>query len=309
MSIKSMTAFGSGEHVLNSLTYRCEVKTLNTRFIDVNVRLPRYLAATEHLIIGKVKKRLARGKIDVTFEISGGSDAELPEKINKPVLDRYLDLATELQDMVAARTGHTPAPMTLAHLIRLDGVLAFDRMSPGQKAAMHQEGLLGALSAALDQVEENRDREGATLADALRDLIKKLQADAAGISAMASDLQEKIYEGYVKRLDTLMKKLEDAGHQAGAALPEERLLAEVTILTDKSDIDEELTRISAHNEEFLKLLDKGGETGRRLDFLCQELHREVNTLSNKLTHLDVAQHTLSMKQSIERIRQQVQNIE
>jgi uncharacterized protein (TIGR00255 family) len=136
-----------------------------------------------------------------------------------------------------------------------------------------------------------------------------MQNDREAIVAKREQIQKHLFDNYKKRLERLLGSLEETGQKISSMLPEERVLAEVALLVDRSDIEEELTRLSAHEVEFKRLLKGGEEVGRRMDFLCQEMHREVNTISNKLTQLEVAQHSLSLKQAVERLRQQVANIE
>ena len=129
------------------------------------------------------------------------------------------------------------------------------------------------------------------------------------VTKKTEEINAAITTNYREKIQKILEKMGDVGDQVSKHLPEDRLAMEIAILADKADIAEELTRLESHEQEFLKTLKEGKEIGRKLDFLCQELHREVNTIASKVSNLNVSGHTLSMKQYVERLRQQVQNIE
>ena len=306
MSIHSMTAFGAAESSTPEFTYRCEIKTLNSRFIDVNVRLPRLLNALEHDLTKTIKAKLHRGKVDLSLElISTSSTHKLPQ-LNLEAIAHYQKLA----DQIATATSESRTSLSVYELLRLDGVLeSQSKESVDDIVKKHRQNVLSCLELALTKVVEGRAKEGASLDKALRELISSISKHRQNVQVQGDSLQQEIYTIYRNRLEALLKNFADNGLSVSNSLPEDRILGEIAILTDKSDIAEELTRLETHEGEFLATLDSGTQVGRKLDFLCQEMHREVNTMSNKLTHTSVAKETLAMKQAIERIRQQVQNIE
>ncbi len=311
MSLHSMTAYGYGEHEGQGLCYTAELRTLNSRYLEVSVRLPRHLLALEVEIINHVKGRLKRGKVDVFIDtVRAGSAREMPQ-LDPDAVRHYLALYREVSSLVMGAGGAPPAEPAFADLIRLEGVLQSDKARPrGVDAAeAHKPGIFQALDKALDALVKARKQEGQALGEALTELVGDLERGRTIVHGQRDLILAHLHKNYMKRLDAVTALLQKAGQATGSAPSEERLAAEVTILSDKADIDEELTRLQTHNKEFLRLMAAEEAAGRKLDFLCQEMHREVNTMSNKLVQTEVSQHTIEMKQTIERIRQQVQNIE
>jgi len=311
-----MTAYGYGEKAAVSqqgegLTYACEIRTLNSRFLEVNVRLPRHLMALEVDIINHVKARLQRGKVDVFLDTTRtGSTRELPA-LDAEAVRHYFGLHVQLVSLARASGVEPPQAPGLAELTRLDGALTEGpRQARGQEAAeAHRTGLFAALDKALDATVATRLKEGDALCKALRELALTLDQGRQEVAALRDTVLPHLHRNVLKRLENLQALLEKNGQTRSGLPSDERLASEVTLLSDKVDIDEEITRLGTHVQEFLRLMETEATAGRKLDFLCQEMHREVNTMSNKLVQTDVAQRTLEMKQIIERIRQQVQNIE
>ena len=147
------------------------------------------------------------------------------------------------------------------------------------------------------------------MAKALAGLVADLERSRLIVSGMRDQVLATLHKNVVKRLENVVTLLAKAGLATGTGLSDERLAQEALMASDKADIDEELTRLATHLREFTRVMETDDAAGRKFDFLCQEMHREVNTMSNKLVQTDVAQHTLEMKQVIERVRQQVQNLE
>ena len=307
-----MTAYGYGERDDGGgLTYTCEIRTLNSRYLEVNVRLPRHLLALEVDVINHVKAALRRGKADVFLDAVKGSGARDLPTMDADAVRHVLDLAKGLADRVREAGLGDMAPPSFGDVARVDGVMV-TAGGPARRgldaAEAHKAGLFQALDAALAAVAQARRKEGAALAEALRQLLDDLEAQRQQVAAHRDQVLTQLRANVLRRVDATLAQLQKAGHAAATLLSEERLAMEVTLASDKADIDEELTRLATHVREFHRLLGEEGE-GRKLDFLCQEMHREVNTMSNKLVQTEVSQHTLEMKQIIERIRQQVQNLE
>lgn len=306
MTLKSMTAFGSGEFATSNTLYRCEVRTLNSRFCDVSIKLPRSLIVLEPQLLNVIKARLQRGKVDVFFELQSLDRRAGFPTLNTDALEHYKNL---LQQLSATQLAPN-ASLSAYEIMRLEGVLE-SRMSLSAEDAktQHEAGILKALEQSLASVVKQRGGEGKVLEGALTKLLESIRSDRQAIMQKRDSIQTALYENYRKRLERLLGALEETGQKISSMLPEDRLLSELAILTDRSDIEEELTRLEAHENEFARIMQKEDDAGRKLDFLCQEMHREVNTISNKLVQLDVSQHSLSLKQTVERLRQQVQNIE
>lgn len=305
MSLKSMTAFGSAELSTANTQYRCEIRTLNSRFCDISIKLPRSLLPLEPQLLTLVKSHIQRGKVDVFLDLSQLDKAAHLPRLNEAAIRHYLGLADELR-----RLHPHLAPLSQYELLRCEGVLdAAGSVSGDAFIASHEASIRSLLELALVQVARQRASEGAVLRAALAKLVDAMRSDREAILAKREAIQGALFDAYKKRLDRLLGLLDASVPDLSKTIPDERLLSELAILTDRSDIEEELTRLKAHEDEFLRILNTEDEAGRKLDFLCQEMHREVNTISNKLTQLDVATHSLTLKQTIERLKQQVQNIE
>jgi len=310
-----MTSFGSGEYQQAGSTYVCEIKTLNSRYLEVNVRIPKFLMSVEPELIAKVKETLSRGKADVIFNLDlSDSDFSLPI-LNEQALDHYLDIVEKINHKLRDRNlidSNSKKVLPNAYsLLKIDGVLDSKLKSELREKLIDQNkvGIIKSLERALVNVIDARQKEGHALKLALEKFLDELEQKRQEIENRSEDLRELIYGNYIKRLENLQKKITDANLKFANDLPEDRLMVEVAILAEKSDIAEEIERLQTHINEFRKSLDKPQPVGRNLDFLCQEMHREINTMSNKLVQSDSSKITRSMKEIVERIRQQVQNIE
>lgn len=303
----SMTAYGFGEAEHDGLTYTCEIRTLNSRFLEVSVRMPRGLIALEIDIINHMKANLRRGKVDVFLDAQRAGVAKDLPVLDTDALKHYDKLAADVRKHVQGITNPS-----WTEVLRLEGVIVQGdtaRSRGGEAAEVAREPIFRALTAALEQTRIARAKEGQSLAVALLDLTRGLEKDRLAVAQKRDDILAHLHKGYLKRLDGVIATLQKAGQPVGQGASDERLLMEIAILSDKADIEEELTRLATHVAEFDRVVTGEEGQGRKLDFLCQEMHREVNTMSNKLVQTDVAQHTIEMKQAVERIRQQVQNIE
>ncbi|RYZ54089.1 MAG: YicC family protein [Proteobacteria bacterium] len=305
MSLKSMTAFGSAELSTANTQYRCEIRTLNSRFCDISIKLPRSLLSLEPQLLALVKSHIQRGKVDVFFEITQlDKTAHLP-RLNEAAIEHYLEISDSLKMMRPDLQ-----PLTQYEILRMEGCLDSQGSVSGEAyIASHDEGIRSVIELALVQVNKQRASEGAVLQSALEKLVDAMNSDREAILQKREVIQTNLFESYKKRLSRLLGLLDETVPDLSKIIPDDRLLSELAILTDRADIEEELTRLKAHEDEFLRIMKTEDEAGRKLDFLCQEMHREVNTISNKLTQLDVATHSLTLKQTIERLKQQVQNIE
>lgn len=311
MSISSMTAYGFGESVTSSIRYSCEIKSLNSRFLEVNVRMPRSVLALESELIALVKSKLARGKVDVFIDIQTESDTSQLPALSPVALQHYLNLAQQVQQAQKdAGLFGSGSEVNASQLMRFEGVLETKSAAKNRLeiAEGHREGITGALNDALDQLKSMRAAEGDRLKQALASMVEEISEKRQVVAKGVEEIRSHVHGQYRKRIETLWQQLRDGGLKVGE-LPEDRLAFEITVLADKSDIEEEITRLQSHEQEFMEQLANSKPVGRRLDFLCQEMHREVNTMSNKAVQTSVSKQTMAMKEIVERLRQQVQNIE
>ncbi len=312
MSVRSMTAYGQGESSGDGGQVNCEIRTLNSRFIEVNVRLPRHLINFEPELISCVKSALGRGKVDVFIDVAKTtSTLDLPA-LDHTVAAHYLGLLDEFKTLSTSHENKNWSAIrepSVYEFFKFEGVLS--GKGPGSREALIaslRAPLFAAVNAALKQVISNRESEGTALKSALEELIADLANSRQAIESRVSDIRAWVHDTYVKRLAKVIEDLDRLGRDI-VRPSDERIAIELALLTDKADIEEEVTRLKAHETEFKSCLLQGDGVGRKLDFLCQELHREVNTISSKLQHSEIAERTLDMKQAIERMRQQVQNVE
>ena len=301
MPLRSMTGFGRSTRRTERGEYVVEIRSLNSRFLDVNLRMPPGLAWAEPGLRQIMQKSLARGKVDAWFQWEPAGEIAPAPRICVPVLIRLIEDAQE----VRRRKPGIAAPK-LGDYFRIPGVVeepSRAELSPELSGAVFAD-LEAALRDALGQLITVREREGAALAESLRERRKTLGASLEAIRQSRQSVVERYRERLRQRIAELLKG-SDAPIDAG------RLELEVALLADKADIHEEVDRLTAH----LAALDGAiaGESkesaGRALDFLAQELLREANTIGSKVRELDIAQQVLAMKGAIESIKEQVLNIE
>ncbi len=312
MVIQSMTSYGYGEFSVGDQALTCEIKTLNSRYIEVNVRLPRQLFALETEIINHVKSVLRRGKVDVFIDLNRQSGhRDLPE-LDETALAHYLGQYERAVTQIKSRhKGLEVGPFfnAFTELLKLEGITGGEknRLRGEEAGAQFRDPLFEALNKALANVAQARKTEGAALDCALLELLDEMERNRQIVASKRDAIIGQLRTNIQKRIENAIANINKTGQSVTA--PEDRLLTEIAMISDKADIDEELTRLATHIIEFRRLLKDEEAAGRKLDFICQEMHREVNTMSNKLVQTEVSQFTIEMKQTIERIRQQVQNIE
>lgn len=315
MSLKSMTAYGNGtaSDSEKQASYLCEIKTLNSRYLELKVRLPRALMALEPEVMSAAKARLTRGKVDIVFTVDTySSDQALPQ-INEHRAKHVFDLLSHLSKLADEQTFKKKPDygIDLVSMLNFEGVIEQgDRQQTIQEQiAHHRQGILDAFENALDLVVEARQKEGEALFEHISCELSGLEKERQKIEQQSGQLMKQLHDIYINRLETIAAKTSDTSANVVAELPNERLMAEIIVLTEKSDITEELTRLKSHIEDCRLDLNANEPIGRKLDFLCQEMMREVNTIASKLSASEVNSITRNMKQHVERIRQQVQNIE
>ena len=287
-----MTGFGAGHGASGGEALDVEVRSVNHKFCEVKARLPRELAALEVEAVKQVKERLARGGVDVTVRRAGTTGALVP-KVDLELAAAYARAFEELR----TRLGLAGAP-GVADVANAEGVLRLEERALDAGAA--REALRAALGAALDGLVAMRAREGEALA---RDLESRLAAVEAFVGR-AAELVPRSVEHLRARLAERVEEL-----SRGVPLDPARLAQEVALLADRTDVTEEVTRLGSHLAQARALLRSGEPAGRKLDFLVQEMHREVNTIGSKSQSAEIAAIVVSAKAEVERMREQVQNVE
>lgn len=295
--ISSMTGYGACERETAIGRLMVEIRTVNNRFLDVSVRNPREFNAIENKIRDLAKARLARGKADLFIRWEPSKELAPKIEIDPDLFDAY---AKQIQALQASVDDKGPLP--------LERILDFPGVASGASSAEIEEDTLWqavseTVSEALDILVEDRLREGAALVADLRIHLKTIAEASAGIE----ELKDAVLERWRERL---AQKIEDWRAKNNATIEEGRLESELCFFADRCDVTEEIVRLAAHIEKFTATLDSpSGPLGKDLDFLTQEILREINTIGSKSRDTAIANSVLAMKAATEKIREQVQNLE
>jgi len=285
-----MTGYGRGEFTIGEDAFTVEVKTLNNRYIDINLRASERFFSLENRIREEVKRRFSRGSFTIYVSASGGEASK--QSLNLEVAKTYLEAARTLK-MKLGVTGDADVEF----LLRLKDIFIAGKKTPDADAdwGAMQKGL----GAALDQVDEWRGREGETLKADLLMRLKNLDVSLETVEKAAPEINERC----VKKIKEAIERL------IGQGVDEARLLTEAAICAERADVTEEVVRLKSHIGAFRLYLDSPEPGGKRLDFLCQEIGREINTIGSKAADISVTRTVIEMKNELEKIREQSQNVE
>ena len=293
--IRSMTGYGHAEVAGVRLSLSVECKSLNHRHLDIALRLPRGLSALELDARRVIQGAVQRGRVEVTVTVApleGAPSADLT--INMAQARAYIEMARRAGDEL--KLGGIPS---LQWMLEQPGVISREEqtpLSPDEGWPLLDDGLAKALG----ELRARRDTEGAALDKELRALLAAMGEQVGAMTSRGPAATERKQQRLRERIQALI---------GGTPLDEGRLATEVAMWAEKSDITEELARLRAHMDEFARLLDEGGAVGRTLDFLIQEMNREVNTVGSKADDLELSQATVAAKSTLEKLREQAQNIE
>lgn len=297
----SMTGYAQARSEQNGWAIRVSVKSVNHRFLDVRFRLPEGFDVYELRLRQIVRERIHRGHVDVNVNVQPGAAA--PVQVNRELLQTYLQAADELR-----RKMGSSSDLDVVSLLRLPGVIG--GLAPPLPETDEEQDQLGqALEAclrdALAKLDEMRRAEGRHLAEELRSRVARIGEQAEKVRELARALTP----AFARRLQMRLKELLN-----GTGIEPARLAQEAALLAERSDISEELDRLRSHLQQFAKLLDGAGELGKKLDFLLQEMHREANTMLSKTPGVEsealaITGLSLEIRAEIEKLREQVQNIE
>ena len=291
--VKSMTGYGRAEDTLNGCTITVELRSVNNRYLDCNVRMPRLYLFAEETIKSRVQNTISRGKVDVfvTLDSTGGEQVQV--SVNQPLADGYYAALTQL----AERYGLSK-DISVSLLSRFPDVLLAEKAE--EDVEQRAQDICSVLDRALADFDQMRTREGA-----------RLEADVLSRAARIEELVGKVEERSPQTVAEYRAKLEARMNEvlSNTQLDPARILTEAAIFADKVAVDEETVRLRSHIGQLRHMLEQGGATGRKLDFLIQEFNREANTIGSKCIDIDIARHVVDIKAEIEKIREQVQNIE
>jgi uncharacterized protein (TIGR00255 family) len=292
--MKSMTGYGRGAFAGEDFSVSVDLKTVNNRFLDIHLKLSTELSSLEPSVKRRISSRLSRGRVDATVNFERTS--AVAYELNRPLIAGYLEALRQIQ-----QTFNVPGEFDINTLARLPGALqtARDALSDEMVKGVEQ-----ALDDALSELERMREQEGQALHREMVDRITKIEGLVPTIEAAASGL----VDAYRARLQRRIGELVNREGQVTEIDPA-RLAQEVAYLADRSDVSEEMVRLRSHLTQFREALGSTSETGKMLDFLLQELNREANTTLSKSTDLSIKEAALAIKAEVEKLREQVQNVE
>lgn len=291
--MNSMTGFGKSEIAVDGRKLRIEIKTVNHRFLDINIRSPRFLSFLEDEVRKAVKARLARGRVELFVGYSSEREDAKKVVVDMPLILAYIEAANEITSTTGMEND-----VTASLVMRLPDAVSYEEAANDEDAlrSLMQQ----TLSAALDELQAARAREGAELQKDIEKRLALLEGYAAGIKERAGT----VVQEYKQKLEDRLAELLSG---SGAQIDPQRLAQEVALYADRCNITEELVRIRSHLSHFLD--SSGPAQGRNMDFIVQELNREFNTIGSKAQNTDILNNVIAAKGEIEKIREQIQNIE
>jgi uncharacterized protein (TIGR00255 family) len=292
--MKSMTGFGRGAIVEEGFAVTVELKTVNNRFLDVSLRLSSEMQQLESTIKRLIANRLSRGRVDISLQYDRAE--EINYEINRPLITGFLAAMKDMQDEFSLS-----GEPDLNVVARLPNVLIPRKDDLSNEFIIAVENAVGA---ALDDLEKMRGNEGDMLAAELGMRLTEIEKHLEPVESAAANVSDEYRQKLSKRITEMLAKSDSQ-----IEIDQSRLAQEVAYLADRSDISEEIARLRSHIEHFRGIMDEEKEVGKRLDFLTQELNREANTIASKTGNLTVKEHALAIKSEIEKIREQVQNVE
>ena len=291
--VHSMTGYGRAVQTLRGREITAEIRSVNNRFLDCGVKLPRTFSYAEDAVKQMVKQSVNRGKVDVYISVAATEDEAVNIRLNRPVLEGYLNALRTIAADYGVRDD-----VSAMSLARMSDVFSVEK--PAEDEEQNTQDILAVVRAALEAYNAMRATEGAAL-------VADLRANAALILEYVGRVEQRspiTVQEYRARLEAKMREV-----LAGTTVDESRILTEAAIFADKVAVDEETVRLRSHLSQMETLLSGGGPIGRKLDFLLQEMNREANTIGSKGNDIEQARNVVEIKALLEKIREQVQNIE
>lgn len=291
--IKSMTGYGRAQGSFSGGEISVEIKSVNNRYLDCGVKLPRVYSFAEEAIKGLVQHTISRGKVDVFININAAGAENVKISVNKPVVEGYI---SAMKQIAAEYT--VVDDISVSTLTRMGDVFLVEKQEEDETEV--QEALLSVVSQALSAFDAMRTREGEALKT---DLLQK----AEDILTLVTQVEQRspiTVAAYRERLTAKMQEVLE-----NTSIDEARIVQEAAIYADKVAVDEETVRLRSHVAQLQKMLGEGGVIGRKLDFLMQEMNREANTIGSKGNDVEQARNVVDIKSELEKIREQIQNIE
>lgn len=291
--IKSMTGFGAGDAETADFRVHIEVKAVNQRFLETNYHMPYSMNMFENQLTKKIKEYASRGKLDINIRFQDLRDKAVTVKVDKGLVAAYGQALQEISSQL-----ELSAPVTAAQIVSYPDVLKLNEENADLEAA--QPVLMQAMEQALESFVAMREAEGQNIQ---RDLLARIGTLENFVGELEK-LAPEIVAAYRQRLENLLRE-----YLAKEDIEESRIIQEVALFTDKVNYTEETVRLRSHFNQFRQIITAGEPVGRKLDFLIQEMNREINTVASKANSAGAAQFVVDVKSEIEKIREQIQNIE
>lgn len=291
--VKSMTGYGRAVENVNGREFTVEIRSVNNRYLDCTVKLPRAISFAEDAVKQLIKANVSRGKVDVFISMNSEAQEDVKISLNKPVLEGYLAAMKQIAAQYGVRDD-----ISVTALTRMPDVLLVEK--PEVDEEQLQNDLLSVVKKALQAYDAMRVREGAALEADLR----SRAATIAELVAQVEQANPQTVKDYRTRLENKLREVLE-----NTSIDESRILTEAAIFADKVAVDEETVRLRSHLEQMDQMLSGSGGVGRKLDFLLQEMNREANTVGSKGNDLEQARNVVEIKAELEKIREQIQNIE
>lgn len=289
--MKSMTGFGHAERAFDLIQISVDIKTTNGRYLDMNLRLPRELSALEGEVRKEIQNRLSRGRVEGYINLTAGATDQY--QLDEPTVHNYVTLAQKTRDSLGEGV------INLLTLFQLPGVIRPRQFESSEESL---RAVLEVVREALDKVESTRSLEGASLKAELEKRLQNLEQLVDQVAAGTRRISDYYRDKLTQRVHDLMRE---------RAVDENRLAQEVLYYAERYDVSEEIARLRSHIQRFRQYLDQSEQehVGKNLDFLCQEMNREMNTILSKSPVADLSEIGVEGKAEIEKIREQVQNVE
>ena len=291
--IRSMTGYGRAVQTIDGREITVELRSVNNRYLDCTVKLPRMFSFAEDSVKNRVKAAVSRGKVDVYIGVNAAQAADVQVAINRPVLESYFAALRQIESEYGVRDD-----VTVMSLARLPDVFSVEKTEEDEQKLTQD--ILSVAEEAIARYNTMRETEGAALEADLR-------SRAATILERVALVEQRSPETVSEYRERLRQKMQEV--LQNTAIDEGRILQEAAIYADRIAVDEETVRLRSHLAQLGDMLTKGGAIGRKLDFLLQELNRETNTIGSKCNDLELSNVVVDMKAELEKIREQTQNIE
>ena len=291
--IKSMTGYGSAKGAVEGLEISGELKSVNNRYLDCSVRMPRSFLFAEDMVKARVQAHISRGKVDVFVNVNSSESGEMVVRVNEALLKGYVEAIRHIAEEYGL-----PDELSAQGVSRYPDVLTVEKKDLDAEAI--SQGMSQIVEAALCDFDAMRSREGEKLRE---DVLSRLETIEGLVAAVEAKAPETVTE-YRKRLEQKMAEV-----LGSAGIDESRILAEAAIFADHIAVDEETVRLRSHMSQLRSMIDGESPIGRKIDFLIQEFNREANTIGSKCQNSQIAHVVVDLKSEIEKIREQIQNIE